>query len=73
MMVRKVHYMERYPHSFVQLLGYIRACFHLPYRQTEGVAVRAHACKEITSIPDYSTINRRINQLNIKINCFRER
>ena len=32
----------RYPHSFVELLGYMRAYFHLPYRQTEGV-VKAHA------------------------------
>jgi hypothetical protein len=29
----------------------MRAYFHLPYRQTEGV-VRAHAGKEIPSIPD---------------------
>ncbi len=27
----------RYPESFVQLLGFMRAYFHLPYRQTEGV------------------------------------
>ena len=27
----------RYPNSFVQLLGYMRVYFHLPYRQTEGV------------------------------------
>ena len=26
-----------YPNSFVQLLGYVKAYFHLPYRQTEGV------------------------------------
>ena len=32
----------RYPNSFVQLLGYMRVYFHLPYRHTEGV-VRAHA------------------------------
>ena len=57
----------KYPESFVQLLGYMRAYFHLPYRQTEGV-VRAHADKEIPSIPDYSTINRRVNKLDIKIN-----
>jgi hypothetical protein len=31
---------------------YMRAYFHLPYRQTEGVVVRAHAGKEIPSIPD---------------------
>ena len=41
----------RFPNSFVQLLGCMPAYFHLPYRQTEGV-VRAHAGKEIPSIPD---------------------
>src|SRR5665811_1827946 len=51
-----------YPDSFVQLLGYMRAYFHLPYRQTEGV-VRAHAKSKVPSIPDYSTIQRRINKL----------
>jgi len=56
----------RYPHSFVQLLGYMRAYFHLPYRQTEGV-VKAHA-KNVPSIPDYSTISRRVNDLDIRIN-----
>jgi transposase len=56
-----------YPDTFVQLLGYMRIYFHLPYRQTEGV-VRAHADDKVPSIPDYSTINRRINKLDIKIN-----
>ena len=55
-----------YPNSFIQLLGYMRAYFHLPYRQTQGV-VMAHASK-LPCIPDYSTINRRINRLEIKIN-----
>ena len=36
-----------YPDSFIKLLGYMRAYFHLPYRQTEGV-VREHALKYIT-------------------------
>jgi len=56
-----------YPDSFVQLLGYVKAYFHLPYRQTEGV-VKAHAAKKVPSIPNYSTINRRVNKLDIKIN-----
>ncbi len=57
----------RYPHSFVQLLGYMRAYyFHLPYRQTEGV-VRAHAKSSVPSIPDYSTLCRRINSLDIRV------
>jgi len=57
----------RYPRSFVQLLGYMRAYFRLPYRQTEGV-VKAHAKSSVPSIPDYSTLCRRINKLDIKIN-----
>ena len=56
-----------YPDSFIKLLGYMRAYFHLPYRQTEGV-VEEHASNTLPSIPDYSNISRRINRLNIKIN-----
>ena len=56
-----------YPDSFIKLLGYMRAYFHLPYRQTEGV-VRGHASNTLPSIPDYSRICRRINRLDIKIN-----
>jgi hypothetical protein len=56
-----------YPESFVQLLGYMRAYFHLPFRQTEGV-VKAHAGNKVPSIPDYSTISRRVNKLDIKVN-----
>ena len=48
-------------------LGYVKAYFHLPYRQTEGV-VTAHAAKKVPSIPNYSTINRRVNKLDIEIN-----
>jgi hypothetical protein len=57
----------RYPDSFVQLLGYMRAYFHLPYRQTEGV-VKVYTGSKVRSIPDYSTINRRVNKLDIRIN-----
>ncbi|HSF51261.1 MAG TPA: transposase, partial [Nitrososphaeraceae archaeon] len=49
-----------YPDSFIKVLGYMRAYFHLPYRQTEGV-VRKHASHTLPSIPDYSRICRRIN------------
>ena len=45
----------------------MRAYFHLPYRQTEGV-VRVYTGSEVRSIPDYSTINRRVNKLDIRIN-----
>ena len=56
-----------YPDSVMQILGYMRAYFHLPYRQTQGVVI-AHASKKVPGIPDYSTISRRINKLEIKIN-----
>ena len=55
-----------YPDSFIKLLGYMRAYFYLPYRQTEGV-VPEHAFNTLPSIPDYSNISRRINRLDIKI------
>ncbi len=45
----------------------MRAYFHLPYRQKQGVVI-AHASTKLPSIPDYSTISRRINKLDIKIN-----
>ena len=54
----------------MQLLGYMRAYFHLPYRQTQGVVI-AHASKKVPGIPDHRTISRtknRINKLEIKIN-----
>ena len=55
-----------YPDSFIKLLGRMRTYFPLPYRQTADL-VRAHAANTVSSIPDYSYINRRINRLNIKI------
>jgi hypothetical protein len=56
----------RYPDTFLLLLGYAKVYFHLPFRQTEGIA-QGHAKGKAPSIPDYSTINRRINRLDIKI------
>jgi hypothetical protein len=55
-----------YPNTFLLLLGYAKAYFHLPYRQTEGIT-QAHAKGKVPLIPNYTTINRRINRLNIKI------
>ncbi len=52
--------------TLLLLLGYTKAYFHLPYRQTEGIA-QGHAKGKVPSTPDYTTINRRINRLNIKI------
>src|SRR4051812_25020666 len=55
-----------YPNTFLLLLGYAKVYFHLPYRQTEGIA-QGHARGKVPSIPDYTTISRRINRLNIKV------
>ena len=44
----------------------MRVYFHLPHRQTEGV-VRAQGSQKVPSIPDYSTISRRLNKLEIEI------
>jgi hypothetical protein len=55
-----------YPNTFLLLLGYAKVYFHLPYRQTEGIA-QGHAKDKVPSIPDYTTISRRINRLNIKV------
>ena len=60
-----------YPDSFIQLLGYMRVYFHLPYRQAEGV-VMAHASNKVPSIPNYSTISRRVNSQDISISERRE-
>ena len=56
-----------YPNTFLLLLGYAKAYFHLPYRQTEEGIAQGHAKEKIPSIPHYTTINRRINRLDIKI------
>jgi hypothetical protein len=55
-----------YPDTFVLMLGYAKVYLHLPYRQTEGM-VKGNVGNRIPSIPDFSTISRRINRLNVKI------
>ena len=57
-----------YPNTFLLLLGYSKAYFHLPYRQTEEGIAQGHVKGKVPSIPDYTTINRRrINRLDVKI------
>jgi hypothetical protein len=56
-----------YPNTFLLLLGYAKIYFHLPYRQTKEGITQAHAKGKVSSIPDFTTINRRINRLDIKI------
>ena len=53
----------KFPDSFILVIGYIRLCFHLPYRQTEGI-IKATG-KSLPDHPSYSQICRRINKLDI--------
>ena len=56
----------RFPESFILIIGNIRAYFHLPYRQTEGI-IKATG-KNLPDHPCYSQICRRVNKLDIDIN-----
>src|SRR6478672_6372824 len=56
-----------YPNTFLLLLGYAKAYFHLQYRQTEERIAQGHTRGKVPSISDYTTIKRRINRLDIKI------
>jgi len=56
-----------YPEIFIRLLGYMRLLFHLPYRQTEGFLKALRRFDSRIQVPDYSTIDRRVNRLDIKL------
>jgi hypothetical protein len=48
----------------MNLLGYARVYFGLPYRQTEGL-IRTYGTA-IPAVPDYTAIHKRINRLDLK-------
>src|SRR4029078_2488871 len=50
----KVGEIFHYPDTFRLVLGYAKAYFLLPYRQTEGIA-QGHAKGKVPSIPHYTT------------------
>src|SRR3989304_7753275 len=56
-----------YPEIFVKLLGYVQLLFHLPYRQTEGFLKALRRFDSRIQVPDYSTIDRRVNKLEVKV------
>jgi len=56
-----------YPEIFIKLLGYMRLLFHLPYRQTEGFLKALRRFDPRIQVPDYSTIDRRVNRLDVKL------
>ncbi len=58
------------PDSFILIIGHIKVCFHLPYRQTEGIikATIGKSIPEYKQPQSYSQICRRTNKLDIDIN-----
>jgi hypothetical protein len=56
-----------YPESFIRLLCFIRLLFHLPYRQSEGFIRALARYVDGLQVPDYSTICRRVNRLNLSL------
>ena len=56
-----------YPDIFAKLLGYMHLLFHLPYRQTEGFLKALRRFDSRIHVPDYSTIDRRVNRLDVKL------
>jgi len=56
-----------YPEVFVRLLGYVHLLFHLPYRQTEGFLKALRKYDSRIEVPDYSTIDRRVNRLDVRL------
>src|SRR3954449_4702240 len=65
MKIRKVSITDILTRSFFLLFGYIRICFHLPYRQTEGI-IKATG-KSLPNHPSYGHMCKRINRMNVGI------
>ena len=63
----KVGVPYRYADSFIKLMACIRLLFHLPYRQAEGFITFLSSHIDGLSVPDYSTMNRRMNKLEISL------
>jgi len=57
----------RFPDGFIRLLGFIRLIFHLPYRQAEGFIEALSRYMEGLRAPDYTTLNKRLNRLNVEL------
>src|ERR1022692_3132916 len=57
----------RYPESYIRFLAFVRLLFRMPYRQTEGFARFLSKHIEGLKVPDYSTIERRTNRLDVRL------
>ena len=57
-----------YPDSLIRLLASMRRLlFHLPYRQLEGFTRGLSRYVDGLRAPDYTTLDRRVNRLNLSI------
>ncbi|BBE42786.1 transposase [Conexivisphaera calida] len=56
-----------YPGSYIRFLATVRAIFHLPYRRTEGFVRSLARFIQGLPVPDYTTIARRTNRLEIDL------
>jgi len=57
----------RFPDGFIRLLGFIHVLFHLPYRQTEGFVDALSRYMKGLRAPDYTTLNKRLNTLDVPL------
>ncbi len=57
----------RYPESYIMLLACVRLLFHLPYRQAEGFVTFLSKHVAGLKTPDYSTMARRVNRLDVSL------
>jgi hypothetical protein len=63
----KVGESYHYPESYIRILVFIRLIFYQAYRQTEGFVRFLSRFVDGLQVPDYSTMNRRVNKLKISL------
>jgi hypothetical protein len=56
-----------YPESYIRLLAFVRLLFRMPYRETEGFVHFLSKHIEGLKVPDYSTMDRRMNKLDVRL------
>lgn len=61
---RKEGHSYEYPDSFIKFIGILKMQFNLPYRKLNGFLL---SFSQFFSVPDYTTIFRRINRLKLDI------
>ena len=57
----------QYPHSLIEMQAFIKAYFHLPYRQLEGLTRALSRWEPKLRAPDYTTTWRRVDALTIDL------